>query len=528
MKKKALEAQFGDMRKSLNNLRDINDIFLTKSEKNMNVNKKTIKVECNDCYLLFNFNIIGPIFVILNLVGIYQLIWLFRSTQKEMSVGINSFLNNKTRNISETEIFSEYCFNNIPDFNLFFLSSIIGNVFLKFLGYKISSVIFMVINGIIFFFLKSHSFPEEYDFFKCVLILLYFLLLFLSVGSITLIPHSIFFDGLRKYIKYSDKDIESFFVYLCFTEIPAYLINITINYNLKKKNYYNKLENYFLCSIIIYISSVVSSILIYLIYSLAFDNDEDNLQNKKISIDAWRIFGYLIYCEEKTQGFKNDSKKKEDNPTNTQKYLDNFKRQLKEKKHYSNVKMHYIPYKDLNDVQAYLNDIEEYIDLSDFTIINHENENNNTDESINLCEKDEDKLLDNLSDLTSEKTNKGICCYGCKLGLRKCYYKSREDSICLNICCCECYESCCGFDNKQLSELNQGNELFCYIYKIQRKCSWFCDLLFKDNILDFLIEDIFLEIMTIGFSKELSNNLKLRDVQDKFNSIVIYLVFFWF
>ena len=526
MKKKALEAQFGNMRKSLNNLSDINDIFETKSEKNMNVNKKTIRVDSNDCYLFFNFNIIGPIFVILNLVGIYQLIWLFRSTQKEMSVGINSFLYNQTRNISETEIFSEYCFNNIPDFNLFFLSSIIGNIFLKFLGYKLSSIIFMGLNGIIFFFLKSHSFPDEYDFFKCVLILLYFLSLFFSVGSITLIPHSIFFDGLRKYIKYSFKNIESFFFYLCLTEIPAYLINITINYNLKKKNYYNKLENYFLCSIIIYISSVVSSLLIYLIYSLAFDNDEDNPLKKNISIDAWRIFGYLIYCEQKTQGFKDDSQKKEDNPTNREKYLNNFKRQLKEKKQYSDVKIHYIPYKDLNNVETYLNDIEEYIDYSDLTIINN-NENNNTDGSINSCEKDENELLANLSDSFSEKTNKEICCYGCKLGLRKCYYKSKDDSICLDICCCECYESCCGFDNKQLSELNQGNEQFCYIYKIQRKCSWFCDLLFKDNILDFLIEDIFLEIMTIGFSKELSDNLKLRDVRDKFISIVIYLIFFF-
>lgn len=165
---------------------------------------------------------------------------------------------NKTRNISADEIYSDYSFNNIPDFKLFFLSSIIGNFFLKFCGYKISTLVFMILNaGNIFFILFSNSFPYQYDAHKLGLVFLYFITLFFSVGSITLIPHSIYFDGLRKYndynyyVNYDDDNNQSFFFYLCITEIPAYLINVMINYILKKKNYYDKLNNYYICSIII-------------------------------------------------------------------------------------------------------------------------------------------------------------------------------------------------------------------------------------------------------------------------------------
>jgi hypothetical protein len=263
------------MKNELNNLKYISEIVKTNTEKNINVNRKIIRKDIkNKCYLSLNFNLIGPIFVIFNLVGIYQLIWLLKSTQKEMTMGLNSFLFNKARNISEYEIYVEHSFNHIPDFNLFFITSMIGNPVLQYFGYKIASFIYMLLNGVIFFLIKSHSFPNEYDFLKCVLIIIYFLLLFLSVGSITLFPHSIYFDGLRKYMKeyFKNRHNISFFFYLSLTEIPAYLINILINYILKINNFYNNLENYFICSIIIYLSFVVSSILVYIIYSCSFVN----------------------------------------------------------------------------------------------------------------------------------------------------------------------------------------------------------------------------------------------------------------
>ena len=87
--------------------------------------------------------------------------------------------------------------------------------------------------------------------------------------------------------------------------------------------------------------------------------------------------------------------------------------------------------------------------------------------------------------------------------------------------------SCCGFDDPRLSELNQGDEQFCYLYKIQRKFSWFCDLLFKNNILDFLIENIFLELITIGFTKELNKNFQYKNFNEKFITIIVYICCFF-
>jgi hypothetical protein len=64
------------------------------------------------------------------------------------------------------------------------------------------------------------------------------------------------------------------------------------------------------------------------------------------------------------------------------------------------------------------------------------------------------------------------------------------------------------------------------LYKIQRKFSWFCDLLFKNNILDFLIENILLELVTIGFTKELNKNFQYKNFNEKFITIILYIFFF--
>ena len=530
-KKKALEAQFGTMRRNLSGLNDINDIFSTKTEKNISINTKTIRNDCGQCFLCLNFNVLGPLFVILNLIGIHQLIWLYKSTLKEITIGINTLAFNKTRNITADEIYSDYSFNNIPDFKLFFLSSIIGNFFLKFCGYKISTLVFMILNaGNIFFILFSNSFPYQYDAHKLGLVFLYFITLFFSVGSITLIPHSIYFDGLRKYndynyyVNYDDDNNQSFFFYLCITEIPAYLINVMINYILKKKKYYDKINNYYICSIIIYEVFSASSILVYIIYSLAFKKNRKNSENENISINACRILGYLFFYEKKKQGFKNNSRRKKDNLKIEEQNLELFKNNIKAKNHYSNVIIRYIPFSDLNNIQNYLTNIEEHLDLADYEIIENKRdiiENDYNEIDSNGINDYNEVLIDYAKD------DKVIHCFGCRLGLKKCFNKSQEDSICLNVCCCNCCEFCCGFDDPRLSELNQGDEQFCYLYKIQRKFSWFCDLLFKNNILDFLIENIFLELMTIGFTKELNKNFQYKNFNEKFITIIVYICCFF-
>ena len=64
------------------------------------------------------------------------------------------------------------------------------------------------------------------------------------------------------------------------------------------------------------------------------------------------------------------------------------------------------------------------------------------------------------------------------------------------------------------------------LHKVQGKFSWFCDLLFKNNILNYIEFDIFLELITIGFSKKIKENLQENEFNENFITLIIYLISF--
>ena len=176
------------------------------------------------------------------------------------------------------------------------------------------------------------------------------------------------------------------------------------------------------------------------------------MKKKKKEINVWRILGYLIYYEKKYQeevkSFNNTKENKNDKSNDA-----------------------------INN-----NDINKKNNLINIGDVNNNNDSNNTNESdINIYEPP--------------------CCYSCRLGFRK--YRHKADTLfthlfcisfqffyqCFFYCCCIC--CCCGIeeyknyfcDESDLSEVNQGDEQFCFCYKVQGKYSWFWDLLFKNDIL---------------------------------------------
>ena len=372
-----------------------------------------------------------------------------------MIVGIHSFLFDKnrtniTQNIDFIENNKNYFFKNIPNFDLLFFTSIIGNIFLKAIGFRLSTILFMFINIIIIFFFRSYEIPEDkYNFYKIALLILYYILLFISIGSISLSSHQIYFEGLLKYYEYEDiEKRKSYNIYLCLSFIPPYLISLIISFWLKKKDYFG--INYFIIVIIIFFCSLFISIIIYIIYSCIFIKQE--VKKDDFIRSVCRLFGYIIYSEKRV-------------------------------------------------------------------LINKENK---------------------------------ICCSSCKLACKKFYNLSNESTLyflfpclCIPACCgcikclfkivccksCDCprndkyYESCCCFD-EDLTEFYQEKEEFWYCYKVQIKCSWFCDILFKNDILTLIIMDIFLELITIGFQKITEINLEKNDINTNMISLVIYLVSF--
>ena len=79
-----------------------------------------------------------------------------------------------------------------------------------------------------------------------------------------------------------------------------------------------------------------------------------------------------------------------------------------------------------------------------------------------------------------------------------------------------------------MKEDYEEEEIFCYIYQTQRKCSWFCDLFFKNHIISIIVHNILIEIGIIGFEKKLNDNLEEREIKENFKTLGTYLGIFLF
>ena len=498
-KKDVLKTQLRQIAKRLDNIKDINEIsekFNNNRIKNLNdkfIDVNEFEIYCCCCkpitYLNFNFKFIGFFFVMFFFIGLNQLLWIINSTKEEMIFGFKSFLfrTNRTdyypEDFNYIENYKNNIFRDLPDFNLFFFCSIFGNLILKCTGYRISLFIYMVINTVFIFLFRMFDFPENYGIYQLLLIIVFYFMFSFSIGSISFYAQQIYFDGLNKYYLLINKknnknnliqnenninDDNStefilqknnstyFFIYLWFTEIPAFIINLVINYFLRKIDYFSGYGlDFFLSSLIIFLISSIISILIYTYYSRVFNKDKDSKNDVDIRVN--RICGYLIYCEENVQGKRN---------------LD----------------------PDSIEVNAISVPVNEY-------------------------------YLQN---------QKNICCYSCKLGAKK--FLNNIEKTCFDVfkccfkiifCCCCCYRE---EDGYHLSELNQGKERFCYIYKIQRELSWFCDLLFKNNILNLIIYSLINELLILGFLKQLKISLKTNefDLNSNIYMISFFLIYFTF
>ena len=115
IKKNNLVYQFDRLGKEIQKKKTIYDLNEIKDTGNDDTyNKEIVQKECCCCesstYLKWNFNFIGPLFVIFNLVGVFQLINILKATQNEMIFGIKSFLLNSSR--SDNNINNKTIANN--------------------------------------------------------------------------------------------------------------------------------------------------------------------------------------------------------------------------------------------------------------------------------------------------------------------------------------------------------------------------------------------------------------------------------
>ena len=161
--------------------------------------------------------------------------------------------------------------------------------------------------------------------------------------------------------------------------------------------------------------------------------------------------------------------------------------------------------------------------------------------TINFCNIIYSIIFPCCYNCTREDKNSKYCCASCKLGWRKFFFRTQKNFFfnkiisyctccrCIECCSCcpSCQKCCCECCEKlELKESYEEEEIFCYIYQTQRKCSWFCDLFFKNNLLTLIVYNIIIEIGIIGFEKKLNENLETKEISKNFKTLSAYLGIF--
>ena len=255
--------------------------------------------------------------------------------------------------------------NISPDFNLIMIMDFLGCILLKAKGFKVSAFIFLLVNGISLFFIYFFDFNDYnddnvYSLNKLLYLLLFFILLFIGVGSSALLSQYILIDSFLK-LKYhlqgkqgnnnnllqSDKEKErresikknmegkyfsdilkssekkkfDYFFMICVTTFLAYFIKYFLNlfiYNKKMdfdeieadkynqslidnitmiENIYNHDKSLFYpYVIIIYPTAIILSIILYWIFTCIFKKNKKQKEDSNYRV--CNICGYTVYCQD--------------------------------------------------------------------------------------------------------------------------------------------------------------------------------------------------------------------------------------
>ena len=352
--------------------------------------------------------------------------------------------------------------------------------------------------------------------------------------------------------------------------ILAYVLNKLFNYLFYQysSELYN--DNFELVFIIIYAGSYFISLIFYFLFHFQVMiikqmEKEKEEEEEKIKQKFFRICGFLIYYEKTIVDNENKIEKIEENINHSviKKYIihdEDNKNDKTEDERLGNYTHSNRNNKNKlnknNNTERNVIVVENNIENGSKDIKNMENYN----DTINMENNDviDNDIKINYLDIicsiiipcykycTTEDKNCRYCCASCKLGCRKFYYysvyskyntfkKIFEGCTCciceeccsccpiLRICCCGCCECC---DKLVLKEDYEEEEIFCYVYQTQRKCSWFCDLFFKNYMISLVIINIIFELQIIGFEKKLNENLETKSITENFKTIGVYLAFF--
>ena len=197
-----------------NNNESINDVY-EEYLNNDDITKRNIKTNTKNCVIYFMHYFISPAFAIINLIGIYQVITIMNVLMILIKHLITDFYQEYFNDNYEPEedlnyynLFHKSSFTEIFESNLTMIMDFLGIIVLKSRGFRIASLIFMIINLASLLLIASFDFSKfdlenrKTSFSHILYFILCYILLFVGVGSSALLSEQILIDSEEKYNKY--------------------------------------------------------------------------------------------------------------------------------------------------------------------------------------------------------------------------------------------------------------------------------------------------------------------------------------
>ena len=194
---------------------------------NEDITKRNIKEGTNECLIAFMFYVIAPIFGVIFLIGIFQIISLKKALSGLIKRSLKDYYQCQIRSNCNMTIISnmtEYRFydyfyessmNETIDFNLMMITAFIGELFLKSRGFRISSGTLSIINvGCMFWIynfdtsLKEDS-KEYFSIIKVISMIVCYIILLIGIGGSALLSQKILIDSHLKYKEHNIKGIRN-------------------------------------------------------------------------------------------------------------------------------------------------------------------------------------------------------------------------------------------------------------------------------------------------------------------------------
>ena len=487
----------------------------------------------NSCILFFIIKIIGFFFLTTYLIGIFQLIGIKDSLEEETFDSIIFFFKGNRENNTFTFYQKLYSNNTkkLPGLTLFFIMSFLSEIILKLISFPLITVIMLILNVIIFYFLYNFQFLEgkeinhNYSFLDFFILVLYVLYFNLILGIVSLIPLDIFSAGYYYYEKYLIAKKKSWNNLNNIINDSTNKTNISEDNNdiIEKNNKINIQNNDNINNEKITDFKNSDNIGITKSYYIS-DNDNIIINNKKENITEYYVRDsssfFLEVNDLKKENIKEPNNKNEEIGKYNGYYLSYLLSFLTaivvrlysfDDKIISEHKFFYINLSIIHFIPIIFS-LFFYLIYS--LVFKKKSEN-----KYDICIT---KFCGYLIFKENKAKKNSICCEGCRVGFRK------FNALWCPCCNCKCLtcEKCCPFlplsdcckVKADLSEMGDRDKSLCICYKLNGKCSWLCEYFSNELIFYCSIFFFIMKLLNFGFNSLLDKHIKELIYDDINNS----------